>query len=289
MQQWPDEVQELVRLALKEDIGSGDITTDAIYTGTERGRARLISRQEGVLAGIDLAGYILRQVSEEVTFTPLLRDGEPLSDGTEIAVFDGPLAPILSTERTILNFLQRMSGIATRTSLYTRALAATNTRILDTRKTAPGHRYLDKMAVRIGGGTNHRMRLDDRFLIKENHIRLAGGITRAIDQCVAYRERQGIQAAIEIEVTNLEELAEVLNHGKITYIMLDNMRPGDMKTAVEQVRGRFYTEASGNVTLETLAAIGETGVDFISSGALTHSVPAMDISLLVDITTTDGR
>ncbi len=282
MQNWPDEVKKLVRLALEEDMGSGDITTDAIYTGKETGSAKLVSRQDGVLAGVDLAEFILEQVSDEVAFTPLLRDGEPLSDGIEIARLSGPLAPILSAERTMLNFLQRMSGIATRTCAFTKKLASTRARILDTRKTAPGHRYLDKLAVRTGGGTNHRIRLDDRFLIKENHIRMAGGITSAIDHCLKYRNSNNLDAAIEIEVTSLEELDQVIAHGKVEYVMLDNMSLEMMKEAVNRVQNRFFVEASGNVTLDKLAAIGETGVDFVSAGALTHSVPAMDISLLVD-------
>ncbi|MDG5768004.1 carboxylating nicotinate-nucleotide diphosphorylase [Balneolales bacterium ANBcel1] len=282
MQKWPDEVKKLVRLALDEDLGAGDITTNAIYSGSETGSARIVSREDGVLAGVNLAGYILAQVSSDVKFTPLLRDGEPLGNGVEIARIEGPLAPILSAERTILNFMQRMSGIATRTCAFTRSLASTRTRILDTRKTAPGHRYLDKMAVRIGGGNNHRMRLDDRFLIKENHIRMAGGIERAIDLCLDYRKQNRLDAAIEIEVSSLEELDQVIAHGGVEYVMLDNMSLEMVKAAVIRVDRRFLLEASGNVTLENLAAIGETGVDFISSGALTHSVPAMDISLLVD-------
>ncbi len=283
MQNWPEEVQELVRLALREDIGSGDITTEAIYSGNENGTARLVARQDGVLAGIDLVSYILEQVSRDVVFRSSLRDGEPLAPGMEIALLEGPLAPVLSAERTLLNFLQRMCGIATRTRAYTQKLAYTRTKILDTRKTVPGHRYLDKMAVRIGGGTNHRMRLDDRFLIKENHIRMAGGISNAITACTNYRNRRNTDLAIEIEVTTLGELEEVITHGGVEYVMLDNMDLSAMKRAVSLVQRRFFTEASGNVTLDKLPAIAETGVDFISSGALTHSVPAMDISLLVDL------
>lgn len=283
MQTWPEHVERIVKLALEEDIGSGDITTRAIYSGCETGSATLVSRENGVLAGLDLAGWILLQVSTEVSFAPAAADGDRLSPGMVIARIEGPLAPILSAERTMLNFLQRMSGIATRTHRYSSELASTRTRILDTRKTAPGHRYLDKMAVRTGGGTNHRMRLDDRFLIKENHIRLAGGIDKAIRLCRDYRDRNGLQAAIEIEVTDLQELQQVIDHGGVEYVMLDNMSLELMAEAVGMVDGRFLTEASGNITLERLRPIAGTGVDFISSGALTHSVKAMDISLLVDI------
>jgi nicotinate-nucleotide pyrophosphorylase (carboxylating) len=282
MQQWPDEVKRIVQLALDEDIGSGDITTHAIYTGNETGSATLVSREDGVLAGIDLAGYIQHQVSDEVSFSAVLKDGDPLAPGMVIARIEGPLAPILSAERTLLNFLQRMCGIASQTRRYVDELSAAKTRILDTRKTAPGHRFLDKMAVRIGGGTNHRMRLDDRFLIKENHIRMAGGIGKAIGSCIACRDRHGLRAGIEIEVTGLDELRQVIDSGGVDFVMLDNMPLEEMKEAVQMVDGRFQTEASGNVTLDRLRDIAETGVDYISSGALTHSVRAMDISLLVD-------
>ena len=282
MQQWPEEVKRIVQLALDEDIGSGDITTHAIYTGNETGSATLVSREDGVLAGIDLAGYIQHQVTDEVSFSAVLQDGDPLAPGMVIARIEGPLAPILSAERTLLNFLQRMCGIASQTRLFVNELSAAKTRILDTRKTAPGHRFLDKMAVRIGGGTNHRMRLDDRFLIKENHIRMAGGIEKAIGCCIAYRDRYELRAGIEIEVTGLDELRQVIDSGGVDYVMLDNMSLEEMKEAVQMVNGRFQTEASGNVTLERLRDIAETGVDYISSGALTHSVRAMDISLLVD-------
>ncbi len=275
-------MQRIVSLALEEDLGTGDITTNAIFSGSETGSAILVSREDGVLAGIGLAGFIQQVVSEDVRFETALQDGDRLTPGMVIARLHGPLAPILSAERTLLNFLQRMCGIASQTALYLQELESTGTRILDTRKTAPGHRYLDKMAVQVGGGTNHRMRLDDRFLIKENHIRMAGGIAQAIGLCSEYREQRGLEAGIEIEVTTLDELQEVLDCGGVDYVMLDNMSLDAMREAVRRVGGRILTEASGNVTLERLRDIAATGVDFISSGALTHSVRAMDISLLVD-------
>ncbi|MEX0680589.1 MAG: carboxylating nicotinate-nucleotide diphosphorylase [Balneolales bacterium] len=282
MPDWPDHVKEIVRLALAEDIGSGDITTNAIYSGKEMGTARLIARRNGVLAGIELASYILHRVNPQVMFNPKVRDGQQIMEGTELALLKGPLAPVLSAERTMLNFLQRMSGIATRTRAFAKVLESTRSKILDTRKTVPGHRYLDKMAVRIGGGVNHRMRLDDRFLIKENHIRMAGGIEKAISHCIAYREKYNLKVAIEIEVTELDELDCVVTFGQVDYVMLDNMSLANIKKAVDRVQNKYYTEASGNITLENLLDIANTGVDFISSGALTHSVPALDISLLVD-------
>jgi nicotinate-nucleotide pyrophosphorylase (carboxylating) len=282
MQQWPEHVQRIVSLALEEDLGSGDITTNAIFSGSETGSAILVSREDGVLAGIGLAAFIQSLVSDKVRFETALKDGDRLTTGMVIARIHGPLAPILSAERTLLNFLQRMCGIATQTAKYVRELESTGTRILDTRKTAPGHRFLDKMAVRVGGGANHRMRLDDRFLIKENHIRMAGGIAQAIRLCSEFRAQRSLEAGIEIEVTTLEELQEVLDSGGVDYVMLDNMSLDAMSEAVRRVGGRFLTEASGNVTLDRLRAIAGTGVDYISSGALTHSVRAMDISLLVD-------
>lgn len=282
MHQWPEHVRRIVSLALEEDLGSGDITTNAIFSGRETGSAILVSRDDGVLAGIGLARYIQWEISDKVRFETILQDGDPLSSGQVIARLAGPLAPILHAERTLLNFLQRMCGIATHTALCVRELASTGTRILDTRKTAPGHRYLDKLAVRVGGGINHRMCLDDRFLIKENHIRMAGGIAQAIRFCSEYREQHGLETAIEIEVTTLEELQQVLATGGVDYVMLDNMPLDGMREAVRRVDSRYLTEASGNVNLDKLRAIADTGVDFISSGALTHSVRAMDISLLVD-------
>ena len=272
-----------VDLALEEDLGSGDITTNAIYSGIESGEARLVSKEEGVAAGLSLAEFIFQKVNPELIFSTELRDGSGLHPGMEIARVSGPLAPILIAERTVLNFFQRMCGIATRTNAFVRELAGSRTRILDTRKTAPGLRYLDKLAVQTGGGINHRMRLDDRFLIKENHIRMAGNIRNAITLCSAYRKKHGLDVPLEIEVTSLDELKEVIACGGVDYVMLDNMTLDEMDRAVRLVDGAFFTEASGNVSLERLKAIAETGVDFVSSGALTHSVTALDISLLVDI------
>lgn len=282
MQAWPEHVERIVGLALEEDVGKGDITTDAIYSGNETGSAVLVAKENGVLAGLGLVPYIVSQLDKNVTIQTGLNDGDTVIAGSVIASFEGPLAPMLSAERTLLNFFQRMCGIATRTREYVQALSSTRTKILDTRKTVPGLRYLDKLAVRAGGGENHRMRLDDRFLIKENHITMAGGIAQAINRCMEYRSSHNLEAAIEIEVANLRELEDVLAGEKVDYVMLDNMPLHEMRSAVERIDGRILTEASGNVTLDRLSEIAATGVDFISSGSLTHSVRAMDISMLVN-------
>ncbi len=302
MDKWPNEVIHLVELALAEDTGSGDITTQAIFTGKEKGTARLIAKESGVLCGLKLADLVMRQTtipSAQITdgtalsglpgegygpvaFEAFRKDGDFIKEGETLARWSGALPSILLAERTMLNFLQRMSGIATRTRQYAEALQGTGTKILDTRKTAPGHRYLDKMAVRCGGGTNHRMCLDDRFLIKENHIRMAGGVKSAIERCHEYRKKKNLPAKIEIEVTSLHELEQVLLCEGVDYIMLDNMDTDLMRKAVALVAGRCYTEASGNVIYERLPEIARTGVDYISSGALTHSVKALDMTLLIE-------
>lgn len=282
MHNWPDEVRELVRLALREDVGTGDITTQAIYTGSAAGKARLIAREPGVICGLELLAFIIQEQAPDLVFDTPVDEGDRVDAGTLIATLQGELAAVLTLERTLLNFLQRMSGVATRTRQFADILAPYSTRILDTRKTVPGHRYLDKLAVRTGGGTNHRMRLDDRFLIKENHIRMAGGIAQAVEACDRWRQSHDPAIPMEIEVTCLDEVEQVIAAGRVQYIMLDNMSPDLMQQAVSRIAGRFYTEASGNVTLENLVPIAESGVDFISSGALTHSVQALDISLLLD-------
>lgn len=275
-------IDYLISLSLKEDIGDGDITTEAIYTGREHATAEFLAKEDGVAAGIEFLRYFFEQLDEDLVYTHNVDDGDEIHRGQLIATVEGAANVILTGERTALNFLQRMCGVATKTRKLVEAISHTETRILDTRKTVPGHRVLDKWAVELGGGTNHRMRLDDRFLIKENHISVAGGIARAIQACDKFREDNDLDAAIEIEVKNLDEVHEVLAYGEkeVSYVMLDNMSNDDMREAVSLIRGRFKTEASGNVTLKRAASIAETGVDFISVGAITHSVPALDISLL---------
>jgi len=270
----------IVDLALREDIGSGDITTQAIYTGSETATGIVMSRQEGVIAGIELARLIAEKIDDELHFTNFTKDGDLVADGQNILKIEGSAASILTAERTMLNFMQRMSGIATSTRFYTKALSETSTRILDTRKTVPGNRLLDKWAVQLGGGVNHRLRLDDMFLIKENHIAVAGGIKEAVKRCAAFRGKYKPDCKIEVEVRDLDELSEALETSLCDFILLDNMSDEMLRQAVIINAGRSSLEASGNMTIDRVLAVANTGVDFISVGALTHSTKALDLSML---------
>lgn len=272
--------EELVSLAIEEDIGQGDITTEAVYSGKKYAEAELIAKDNGIIAGLELASYIYKKLDSNINFEQTVRDGGNVEKGQLIGTAKGPANVLLSAERTILNFMQRMSGVATMTHKFVDAIKHTQACILDTRKTIPGFRYLDKWAVRLGGGTNHRFRLDDQFLIKENHISVAGSPEEAIDHCVKLRDKKDLDVKIEIEVTDLGMLDRVLHHGQADIIMLDNMSLDDLKKAVDKANGRVKLEASGNVNIVTVANIAETGVDYISSGVLTHSTKAMDISMI---------
>lgn len=270
-----NQLPTLIQRALDEDAGDkGDVTTlatipaDLHYTGT------MIAKAEGVVAGLVVARQSFLQVDPTVQFTALVEDGAHVTPGTQIAKVVGPARSLLTGERIALNFLQRMSGIATATSRYVAAVAGTRARILDTRKTVPGLRLLDKWAVVLGGGHNHRIGLYDMAMIKDNHIAAAGGITAAVERV---RSVWGKQLPVEVEVSNLEQLAEALTLD-VDQIMLDNMGLDAMAAAVQMTAGRVPLEASGNVSLETVAAIAATGVDYISVGKLTHSVEALDIS-----------
>lgn len=272
-------IEAIVDIALNEDIGQGDITTSAIFSGSDTAKAVFVAKKSGVVAGIQLAAYIFEQVQPSLEFTPLAGDGTPVQKDEVFAEVSGEAAAILTAERTVLNFMQRMSGIATKTSRFCEAIADYPTQLLDTRKTAPGQRYLDKWAVRLGGGTNHRFCLDDMYLIKENHIAVAGGITQALQTCAAHREQKGIQAKIEIEVEHPDQLDEVLQTGIADIVLLDNMSNKQLSDAVEKIDGRLKTEASGNMTMRRAPEVAATGVNYISVGSITHSVTAMDISL----------
>lgn len=273
-----EQIREAVQRALAEDIGPGDVTSQWILPPETWGRGGLLAKAEGVLAGLEVARQVFQQVDQRITFQAHQKDGEAISKGDILATVEGPAASILTAERTALNFLQRMSGIATLTRRYVEAVAGTRAVILDTRKTAPGLRLLDKWAVQLGGGQNHRLGLYDMVLIKDNHIAAAGSITQAVER-VRQRNQQGL--AVEVEVKSLAELEEALALG-VDRIMLDNMSLEEMRQAVEITAGRVPLEASGNVTLENVAAIAATGVDYISVGALTHSVKALDISLEIE-------
>lgn len=274
--------EHIVKLALEEDIGSGDITSKAIYSGNEWAEARFIAKESGIIAGLEIASYIFKQISEEIEFTTKFNDGAIIKKGYTIARLSGPANLILTAERTVLNFMQRMSGVASYTHLFVEEISHTPVKILDTRKTIPGHRLLDKWAVRLGGGANHRMRLDDLFLIKENHISVAGSIKDAIQYCVAYKNKNDLSVKIEIEVSNLDDLTTALKTGKVDIIMLDNMSLTDMQKAVKISDNTVKLEASGNISLSNVANVAETGINYISVGAVTHSAHALDISLLLD-------
>ncbi len=268
------EIRDIVERALAEDVGSGDVTSVPIIPSGTRLYGEFLAKERGVVAGLDVVRETFRQVDETIAFAPLLEDGNAFEVGDILAAVSGTGPGILIAERVALNFLQRMSGVATMTRSYVEATAGTRTRILDTRKTMPGLRALDKLAVRLGGGTNHRTGLYDMVLIKDNHIEAAGSITAAVK-----RVRQaGITLAIEVEIDSLDQLDEALA-AQVDRIMLDNMDTATMRQAVERVAGRVELEASGGITLPRIPEIAATGVDFISVGALTHSVKALDISL----------
>jgi nicotinate-nucleotide pyrophosphorylase (carboxylating) len=272
-------INRLVEEALLEDVGFGDITTEAIVPAGATGRAEILVKQQGVLSGLEIAWLVFHQIDPEITFEPRAEDGLTIDAGTVAAYVAGSLSSILRGERTALNFLQRMSGIATMTAGFVAAVRHTHAEITDTRKTAPGLRAIDKLAVRTGGGVNHRFGLDDMVLIKDNHIAAAGGIIPAIDQCRKYLRACGLSVNVEVETSSIDDVRKVLARGGVDRIMLDNFTIPMMDEAVRLIGGKIEVEASGNVSMETVRAIAETGVDFISIGALTHSPKALDIAL----------
>mgnify|MGYP002977629243 CR=1 FL=1 len=271
-------VDALIELAIREDIGDGDHTSLCCIPATEKGRMRLLCKQEGILAGIEIAQLVLRRLDPDMQFEQILRDGDRVKPGDVAFYVSGRLRSLLQAERILLNIMQRMSGIATMTHRYAEQLKGTNTRVLDTRKTTPGMRILEKMAVKIGGGVNHRIGLFDMILLKDNHVDFAGGIDKAINRAKEYCKEKGKDLKIEIEVRNFDELQQVLDLGGVDRIMFDNFTPAMTKKAVEMVGGRYETESSGGITFDTLRDYAECGVDFISVGALTHSVKGLDMS-----------
>jgi nicotinate-nucleotide pyrophosphorylase (carboxylating) len=273
------QILRLVEIALREDVGMGDLTSEATLDPRVHGSAKILCKEAGVIAGLDIASLVFRQAGEVIDLEPLVAEGDLVPAGTCIALVRGDVLTILTAERTALNFLQRMSGIATLTRTYVDAVAGTHARITDTRKTAPGLRALDKVAVRLGGGVNHRFGLDDMALIKDNHVVAAGGIRPAVDRVVRYVRERGLQIPVEIETRTLDEVREALSCKGLSRIMLDNFPLDAMREAVMLIGGRLEVEASGGITLETVRPVAETGVDFISVGALTHSVRALDLSL----------
>ena len=270
-------IDELIRLAFDEDLGDGDHTTLSTIPAEAQGRQHLLIKEEGILAGVDIARRVFEFFDPTLKMTVFIEDGARVKPGDIAFVVEGSVRSLLITERTMLNIMQRMSGIATMTDRYQQRLAGLKTRVLDTRKTTPGMRLLEKEAVKIGGGANHRIGLYDMILIKDNHVDFAGGIPQAVARTRQYLKEKGKDLKIEVETRNTEEILQALEAGA-DRIMLDNFTPEATREAVKLIGGRAETESSGGITLDTLRAYGEAGVDFISVGALTHSVKGLDMS-----------
>lgn len=270
-------IDDLLNLAFAEDVGDGDHTTLSTIPAEATGRQHLLVKEEGIIAGIEIAKKVFEKFDSSLKITQYINDGAHVKPGDIAFVVEGPVRSLLQTERVMLNIMQRMSGIATMTARYQERLAGLKTKVLDTRKTTPGMRMLEKMAVKIGGGENHRIGLFDMILIKDNHVDFAGGIPQAVNSAKKYLAEKGKNLKIEVEVRNTEEILQALEAG-VDRIMLDNFAPERTKEAVELINGRAEVESSGGITLETLRDYGECGVDFISVGALTHSVKGLDMS-----------
>ena len=268
----------LIDLAFAEDIGDGDHTTLCCIPADAMGKSHLLIEEDGILAGVEVAKEVFRRFDPELKVEVLIPDGSPVKVGNIAMVVTGKVRSLLQTERLMLNIMQRMSGIATMTHKYVERLKGTHTHVLDTRKTTPGMRVLEKQAVKIGGGMNHRIGLFDMILLKDNHIDFAGGIDKAITRCHEYLKEKNLDLKIEIEVRSFDELNQVLHHGGVDRIMLDNFSVADTKKAVDLIDGRYETESSGGITYDTIRDYAEQGVDFISVGALTHSVKGLDMS-----------
>ena len=272
-------IDALLDLAFAEDLGDGDHTTLSTIPADAKGRSRLIIKEKGILAGVDIAGKVLHKVDPSIRMDVFIQDGAEVNPGDIAFTAEGPVRSLLIAERTMLNIMQRMSGVATMTHKYQDQLKGLNTRVLDTRKTTPGMRMLEKEAVRIGGGTNHRIGLFDMILIKDNHEDFAGGIEQAVERAKEYCKANGKEnLKIEVECRTLDDIRKVLEVGGVDRIMFDNFTPELTREAVKLVDGKVETESSGGITFETLRDYGETGVDFISVGALTHSVKGLDMS-----------
>ena len=273
-----NDFDQLIKLWFAEDIGDGDHTTLSCIPATEMGKSQLIIKENGVLAGVEVAREIFHAFDPDLKMTVFIQDGAEVKVGDVAFVVEGKVQSLLQTERLMLNIMQRMSGVATRTREYVKALEGTNTRVLDTRKTTPGLRLLEKEAVKIGGGVNHRIGLYDMILLKDNHVDFAGGIDKAILRAKADLKEKGKDLKIEIEVRSFDELAQVMAVGGVDRIMLDNFTPENTRKAVEIIDGKYETESSGGITFDTLKDYAKCGVDFISVGALTHSVKSLDMS-----------
>ncbi len=274
-----DELEDrLIDLAFAEDIGDGDHTTLCCIPEDAIGKSHLLIKEDGILAGIEVAKKVFDRFDPTMAVEVLIGDGAHVKKGDIAMIVSGKIRSLLQTERLMLNIMQRMSGIATMTNKYVERLAGTHTHVLDTRKTTPGMRMLEKQAVKIGGGVNHRIGLFDMILLKDNHVDFAGGISNAINRCHEYLKAKGLDLKIEIEVRNFDELKQVMDCGGVDRVMLDNFSVQNTKKAVDMIAGEFETESSGGITFDTIRQYAECGVDFISVGALTHSVKGLDMS-----------
>lgn len=279
MKEKEDLINDLIRLAFAEDIGDGDHTTLCSIPESAQGKAQLIIKEKGVLAGVEIAKKIFHSFDKDMKINVFIKDGTEVNPGDIAFTVEGKVQSLLQTERLVLNVMQRMSGIATTTRKYVKQLEGTKTKVLDTRKTTPGMRMLEKEAVKIGGGENHRIGLFDMILLKDNHIDFAGGIENAIERAQKYNKEKNKNLKIEIEVRDLKELDKVLKIGGVDIIMFDNFSIENTREAVKRIAGKYKTESSGGITFDTLRDYAECGVDYISVGALTHSVKSLDMSL----------
>lgn len=275
-------IRNHIRTALQEDVGQADHSSLACIESYTQSKAKLVAKEDCVICGMDIARLVFEMVDSGLEYLPLKKDGDILKKGDIVFRVKGRAISILTAERTVLNYMQRLSAVATSTMEYVRLLSGTNTKLLDTRKTTPTMRILEKYAVKVGGGTNHRMGLYDMIMLKDNHIDFAGGISNAIDKTREYLKQNNLDMKIEIEVRNFDELSQVLEKGGVDRIMLDNFTPTDLKKAVEQINKRYETESSGGINKLTIAEYAKSGVDYISVGALTHHIKSVDLSLQAD-------
>lgn len=269
-----------IELSLSEDIGDGDHSSLACISKTETNKAKLVAKEEGIICGIDIAREVYALVDKSIKFTAMMKDGDRIKKGDIIFRVEGSAIGILTSERTALNYMQRLSGIATSTNEYVELIKGTGTKLLDTRKTTPSMRLFEKYAVKVGGGYNHRIGLYDMIMLKDNHIDFAGGVENAITKTKEYLKSLGKELKIEVEVRSMEELERVLKIGGVDRIMLDNFTPELLQKAIERIGGKYETESSGGINKDTILNFAKTGVDFISVGALTHQIKSLDLSLV---------
>lgn len=272
-------IDRLIDLAIAEDIGDGDHSSLSCIPSNVNGKVTLMIKQQGIIAGVEIAKHIYSRIDKTIVFEQLIEDGRQVNPGDNIFIASGRIHSLLQSERIVLNIMQRMSGIATQTNRYVKRIEGTKAKILDTRKTNPGMRVFDKLAVKIGGGENHRMGLFDMIMLKDNHVDFAGGIENAIRKANEYLEKTGRNLGIEVETRNLKEVESVLTVGKVQRIMLDNFNLDDTRKAVNLINGRFETESSGGINLETVRSYADCGVDYISVGAITHQIQSIDMNL----------